>query len=102
VNEELFYIQEGYIPKNISFEWIAGMLEYIPLLDETKKIIQTGDKDLFGLINDQINRPEETFASSFPKVKRCFTFVLAGRQYTKEKAVKQIWKNIQKNKRGTV
>lgn len=31
VNEELFYIENNYLPRVVAVEWIDGMLEYLPL-----------------------------------------------------------------------
>lgn len=30
VNEELFYIEKGYLPKEVAEEWIDGMIDYLP------------------------------------------------------------------------
>lgn len=33
VNEELFYMQRGYLPKDVSIEWLDGIIDYIPIRD---------------------------------------------------------------------
>lgn len=35
VNEELFYIQRGYLPTDIAKEWIDGTIDYIPITNKT-------------------------------------------------------------------
>ncbi len=32
VNEELFYIEKGYLPKEVANEWIDGMIDYLPFI----------------------------------------------------------------------
>jgi len=34
VNEELFYMQRGYLPEDICLEWLDGIIEYLPLYDK--------------------------------------------------------------------
>jgi hypothetical protein len=39
VNEELFYIQFNYIPKEVAKEWIDGMLDFMPLINGKDEIV---------------------------------------------------------------
>ena len=44
VNEELFYIENSYLPKEVTIEWIDGMIDYLPfihrgLIVESRKFI---------------------------------------------------------------
>jgi len=32
VNEELFYIENNYLPRVVAIEWLDGMIEYLPFL----------------------------------------------------------------------
>ena len=38
-NEELFYFQHHYIPKEISKEWIDGMIDFIPITNKSGNIL---------------------------------------------------------------
>ncbi|MBP6576507.1 MAG: hypothetical protein KA232_04740 [Chryseobacterium sp.] len=38
VNEELFYIEKGYLPKEVAEEWIDGMIDYLPFLYNSELI----------------------------------------------------------------
>ena len=36
VNEELFYMANGYLPKEVQMEWLDGIINYIPLYSESE------------------------------------------------------------------
>jgi hypothetical protein len=110
VNEELFYIQEGYIPKDISLEWISSMLDYLPVLDAKGNVLKVpvlsegsdalNKKDPFKLIAEcsSYNNAAETstapLAFYFPKVKRCFTVRSIDAHLSKNEIIIKIYKNI--------
>jgi hypothetical protein len=39
INEELFYFQHNYLPKTIAYEWIDGMLDFVPIIDNRGNIL---------------------------------------------------------------
>jgi len=39
VNEELFYIEKGYLPKEVSEEWIDGMIDYLPFFNKSELVV---------------------------------------------------------------
>jgi hypothetical protein len=39
INEELFYFQHDYLPKTIAYEWIDGMLDFVPIIDNNGNIL---------------------------------------------------------------
>ena len=39
VNEELFYMERGYLPIEVSIEWIDGMIDYLPFYDYKKRFL---------------------------------------------------------------
>ncbi len=67
VNEELFYIQRGYLPLDISKEWVDGIIDYIPILDrQTKEILNRGNS--FKLLNDDLN-----ILDAYPRIRHTFS-----------------------------
>jgi len=38
ITEELFYIREGYLPKNLTMSWVRHMIEFIPLIYDQKTV----------------------------------------------------------------
>ena len=34
VNEELFYFQDKFIPYEVAFEWVSGMIDFMPIIYE--------------------------------------------------------------------
>ncbi len=38
-NEELFYFKHRYLPLKIAYEWVDGMLNYIPITDKQTNIL---------------------------------------------------------------
>lgn len=42
VNEELFYMKKGYLPKNLSMDWLNNMLNFIPIYKTDTKRIPVG------------------------------------------------------------
>ena len=41
VNEEMFYFEQNYIPKDVALEWIDGMIDYMPICDIKKQLKNT-------------------------------------------------------------
>ena len=41
VNEELFYIENNYLPKEVAIEWIDGMIDYLPFKTKSGKFIDS-------------------------------------------------------------
>lgn len=39
VNEELFYMENGYLPIEVCIEWIDGMIDYLPFYDSDNTFI---------------------------------------------------------------
>lgn len=42
VNEELFYFQNGFLPKVVAEEWIDGMIDMIPIYDPYGNVLNLG------------------------------------------------------------
>lgn len=71
INEELFYMQHGYLPKSICREWLNNMLDYMPIiLQENKnssKVLNL-EKVKYKYILANINLLDD-----FPKILKIFT-----------------------------
>lgn len=39
VNEEFFYIQNGFIPLDVAIEWIDGMIDYLPFYTHNNQFV---------------------------------------------------------------
>ena len=63
VNEELFYIENKYLPKVVVYEWIDGMIDYMPIYFNQE--IVNKDHCLNCLINGNI-------MDYYPRVKHAF------------------------------
>ncbi|MFZ6050755.1 hypothetical protein [Halocola ammonii] len=66
VNEELFYIQYGYVPLPIAVEWIDGMLDVLPVINNGKQYF-TNPNSLF---NSKI---EDDILKTYPRIKRALS-----------------------------
>lgn len=66
VNEELFYIQHQYIPKDIAIEWIDGMLDMIPLYSVN------GDLLKLKFTNQNFIKQKDYYFVNFPRIKNTF------------------------------
>jgi hypothetical protein len=69
VNEELFYFQHNYIPRVVAYEWIDGMLDYIPLFDKTGNILNKG------YCVPRLALKPEIFFKDYPRIKHTFTIL---------------------------
>lgn len=105
VNEELFYMQRGYLPKDISKEWLDGIIDYIPIVDKkTQSILNPNNS--FRVLNS-----DSSFLIAFPRIRH--TFLVSGEYdfskiYNKEnefiiervterkKLIKELLKNLNK------
>ncbi len=67
VSEELFYFQHDYVPRNVSLEWIDGMIDYLPITDKEGRI-QNEDKCLKLLASES-----EAFLINFPRIRFALT-----------------------------
>jgi hypothetical protein len=120
VNEELFYMKNGYLPKNLSQDWLMHMINFIPLykgLDEKKPINEISIKrsrelgqfinstsynsnnydtyllivkESFGRINQVFRINNEIYKKLFGD-KKNLDF---NNPVTKEKIVNTLWHNI--------
>lgn len=94
VNEELFYFQHHYIPKVIAYEWIDGMLDYLPLFDKNENILNNG------FCVERLSNKYDTFFKDYPRIKYTFT-VLSDYDfetvYSKQKDKQELRLIIRKN-----
>ncbi len=86
--EELFYFEKGYLPKDIRGEWIEGMLNYLPLYEKGKI-----DK----LLNDDYKLKEiekNSLLDGYPRIHRCFGYKEQKRTSANKELVKLIEKRL--------
>jgi hypothetical protein len=67
VNEELFYFQYKYLPKEIAYEWLDGMLDYLPLTNKQGVIINSHQT----IMKSKDER--HLYLKDFPRIKHTFT-----------------------------
>jgi len=67
VGEELFYFQNGYIPKAVAIEWIDGMLGYIPVTDGQGIVVNEGHS-LTELVTQR-----DRYLRGYPRIRSAFT-----------------------------
>lgn len=65
-NEQLLYIRNNYIPFDIAVEWIDGMIDYLPVINKDREILNLEnikDKDEYFdfLEDDKISLKKENF-----------------------------------------
>jgi hypothetical protein len=62
-NEELFYFKQGYVPDEVAYEWIDGMINLLPCFDlNGKNLNQDCLPGAVDLVRD------------YPRLKKIFTF----------------------------
>lgn len=62
VNEELFYMESGYLPKKVAEEWVDGMIDYLPFIYKNTFIFSKK----FSQLNTKENTQRELF--SYPRI----------------------------------
>jgi hypothetical protein len=67
VNEQLFYIENYYVPSDIATEWIDGMIDFLPLFDNGFDKIQPNPRSKFGDSYKDLN------ILLFPRILNAFT-----------------------------
>lgn len=66
VNEQLFYMENDYLPLMISIEWIDGMLDYLP--------VHYYNEQIFTNPNSRFSDPiEKETLVLYPRIKHIFT-----------------------------
>lgn len=65
-NEELFYFQHKYIPKDVSKEWIDGMIDFMPLTTIDGKVLNA-DYAIEYLVKNRT-----TVFQNFPRILNAF------------------------------
>lgn len=64
VNEELFYFEMDYIPKDVALEWIDGMINYLPIYNQTNEILNP---------NNSVTKIDElNLFKDFQRVRKAF------------------------------
>jgi hypothetical protein len=61
-NEQLFYFSNGYLPSEVIEEWLDGMIDYLPQLDENGHVRPEHP----GIV-------EARFLEGYPRIKEAFT-----------------------------
>jgi hypothetical protein len=74
-NEELFYFQNKYLRKEVALEWIEGMLNFLPLLNEATGAPWEGRSSITAS-DELIHR--------FPRVEHAFSSLMLPELATKE------------------
>lgn len=96
-NEELFYFQRGYIPKEVIVEWLDGMLLYLPVYVLGSALPVNYELLPYPEIHDQ------KLLAGYPRLKKAFKIESAllskelGGKLTgelKRKVIKEIAKNL--------
>lgn len=62
-NEELFYFKQGYVPDEVAYEWIDGMINFLPWFDLDGKNLN--QRCLPGTVD---------LVKVYPRLKTIFTF----------------------------
>ena len=70
VNEELFYLEKGYLPYDIAVEWMDGMIDYLPFVYNGRIINAKLTNGLHGC--DSIEELSKIM-SSYPRVANFIT-----------------------------
>lgn len=65
-NEELFYFQHKYIPREVSKEWIDGMVAFIPITNPKHEILNAD------YCIKQLALQRNKFLKGFPRVQNAF------------------------------
>ena len=104
VNEELFYFEKKFIPKDIMIEWMDGMLNHVPIFKEGK--IMNGTYCFYKITEDDL--------SDYPRVRKAFNIkkkydfdTIYSTDYTqrekrrkeRDQLIKEIVANVQKEKK---
>ncbi|HLP95660.1 MAG TPA: hypothetical protein VK168_16570 [Saprospiraceae bacterium] len=66
VNEELFYFQQKFIPKDVALEWIDGMINVMPIYSSDGKLLNSNEKTA-ELIH------KENVTHTYNRIKKAFT-----------------------------
>jgi len=64
--EELFYIKNDYIPKDVAYEWIDGMIDFVPIWNTHDELLNPG-KCIPLLVSKRTE-----LLSSYPRIKAAF------------------------------
>jgi hypothetical protein len=67
VSEEVFFFQYKYLPTEIAYEWLDGMLDYIPLFDGERNLLN-GEECLLHLAKNHA-----ALLRNYPRVIHTFT-----------------------------
>ncbi len=68
VSEELFYIQEKYLPDAVCREWIDGMIDFVPITEkESGKILNSKN------CIQQLTTNSLIYFQAFPRARNAFT-----------------------------
>lgn len=97
VNEQLFYIEEEYIPIAVATEWIDGIIDYLPVILNDGSQRLTNPESLFGRTLSSLE------LELFPRVRKAMTIqfdslpenlVLSSNSEVRVKVVMMIISNI--------
>jgi hypothetical protein len=67
-NQELFYFQNSYLPKDIQKEWIDGMIDLLPITNGNRVILNT--KYCLKILSTEINR--DRLLRQYPRIRNAF------------------------------
>jgi|GEM_PF-1973274 len=91
-NEEFFYFQRGYIPKEVIVEWMDSIVEYFPIYVSGSELPINHDRILFKQIH------EDKLLDDYPRLKKAFTLTV-GQEISmprdKIKLIKEIAVNLE-------
>lgn len=64
VNEELFYIENGFLPYSVAIEWIDGMIDFLPFVDNKNNILEK--HNTFKVLNS--NQSIDEYLGNYPRI----------------------------------
>jgi hypothetical protein len=64
VNEELFYIENGFLPNSVAIEWIDGMIDFLPFVDSKKNILEK--HNTFKVLSS--NESIDEYLGNYPRI----------------------------------
>lgn len=122
INEELFYMKNGYLPKELSLDWLKDMILFVPIYIEAKKGEPINEEDIKNskeisqyincsdLNNSNYDKYIQTASESFGRIKKVFSLddkfykrikgvnkkVDFKDEKTREKIAKYLWNKLKK------
>ncbi len=68
VNEEFFYIENNYLHIEVAIEWIDGMIDYLPFIDNNQKVVDGGTFTIIKSEDASNTKSIEDLCKKYPRV----------------------------------